>query len=48
MVTGATWADVDLDGWQDLLLAVDWGPIRVFMNREGILEEATGAAGLEA
>ena len=47
MVTGATWADVDLDGWQDLLLAVDWGPIRVFMNREGILEEATGAAGLE-
>jgi hypothetical protein len=47
-VTGACWSDVDGDGWLDLLLAVDWGPIRFFKNVEGRLEERTDEAGLSA
>ncbi|MCB1203099.1 MAG: VCBS repeat-containing protein [Verrucomicrobiae bacterium] len=46
LVTGAVWADFDNDGWQDLLVATDWGPIRLFRNREGRLEEVTENAGL--
>jgi hypothetical protein len=46
LVTGAIWADFDGDGWQDLLVSTDWGPVRLFRNREGRLEEETEAAGL--
>lgn len=46
LVTGALWADFDGDGWQDLLVSTDWGPVRLYRNREGRLEEATEAAGL--
>ena len=47
LVTGAIWADVDADGWQDLLLTVEWGPVKVFANREGTLVDATAQAGLD-
>jgi enediyne biosynthesis protein E4 len=40
MVTDALWSDVDGDGWQDLLIAHEWGPVRVYSNREGQLEES--------
>lgn len=46
LVTGAVWADFDGDGWQDLLVATDWGPLRFFRNHEGRLAEETAAAGL--
>lgn len=46
MVTGAIWSDVDLDGWRDLLVTTDWGPIRLYRNHKGQLHEATQAAGL--
>lgn len=46
LVTGAVWTDVDNDGWIDLLVATDWGPIRLFRNREGTLVEASEDAGL--
>ena len=39
MVTSALWSDLGEDGWPDLLLATEWGPIRLFRNREGRLEE---------
>lgn len=29
MVSGAVWSDVDLDGRQDLVLAMDWGPVKI-------------------
>lgn len=47
MVTAALWSDVDGDGWIDLLVAHEWGAIRTFRNREGILGEAedTGLEG---
>jgi len=35
MVTGALWSDVDGDGWPDLLLTLEWGPVRYFHNNAG-------------
>lgn len=35
MVSGALATDVDGDGWIDLLLACQWGPIRYWHNRNG-------------
>lgn len=46
LVTGAVWTDVNNDGWIDLLVTTDWGPVRLFLNRKGKLEEATESAGL--
>ena len=37
MVSGAVWSDLDGDGWQDLLLAHEWGAVTAFLNREGRL-----------
>jgi len=41
MVTAALWSDIDANGWIDLLVAHEWGPVRVFKNRGGRLEDAT-------
>ena len=46
LVTGAVWSDVDNDGWIDLLLAQEWGPIKYFRNEEGQLNDQTSTAGL--
>jgi hypothetical protein len=35
MVTDAVWADVDKDGWPDLMLAGDWMPLTIFHNEKG-------------
>ncbi len=35
MVSAALFADVDGDGWDDLLLAREWGSIVLFLNRQG-------------
>lgn len=35
MVTAALWTDVDGDGRLDLLVALEWGNVRYFHNREG-------------
>jgi len=35
MVTSALWSDVDGDGWCDLLLTLEWGPVRYFHNNQG-------------
>ncbi|HWA27408.1 MAG TPA: FG-GAP-like repeat-containing protein [Lacunisphaera sp.] len=35
LVSSALWADVDLDGWADLLLALEWGGVRYFHNDAG-------------
>ncbi len=37
MVSGAVWSDLDGDGWQDLVLAHEWGPVALFMNQKGKL-----------
>ncbi len=46
LVTGATWSDVDADGNPDLLVAHEWGPVKVFMNENGRLVDRTAEAGL--
>jgi hypothetical protein len=35
MVTAALWSDVDLDGWADLLLTLEWGGVKYFHNDHG-------------
>lgn len=45
-VRGMLWSDVDDDGWVDLLLATEWGPVRLLRNQQGRLEERTAPAGL--
>ena len=47
LVTSALWSDANGDGWQDLLITTEWGPVKLFINREGkSLEDATAPAGL--
>jgi hypothetical protein len=46
LVTSALWTDVDTDGFCDLLVATEWGPVRFFHNRQGKLVEQTNEAGL--
>ncbi len=48
MVTAAVWSDLDGDLWPDLVLALEWGPVSVFLNREGRLVDHTKAAGLSS
>ncbi len=46
LVTSALWSDVDADGWCDLLVTLEWGPVRLFRNRDGTLADGTNEAGL--
>jgi hypothetical protein len=46
LVSGAVWSDLDGDGWPELILACEWGPVRVFQNRSGRLVETTAQLGL--
>ncbi len=46
LVTAALWTDADGDGWLDLLVAHEWGPLKLFRNEQGRLVERTREAGL--
>jgi enediyne biosynthesis protein E4 len=47
LVSGAVWSDLDGDGFPELILACEWGPIRVFKNETGHLREITKEMGLD-
>ena len=46
LVSGAVWSDLDDDGFPELILACEWGPIRVFQNHQGKLHDVTSELGL--
>jgi hypothetical protein len=46
MVTGAVFSDADGDGWLDLMVTTEWGPIHFLNNEKGLFENKTEAAGL--
>ena len=48
LVSGAVFSDVDGDGDPDLLLALEWGPVRLLENDGGRFSDATDAWGLGA
>ena len=47
IVNGAVWSDLDGDGFPELVLACEWGPIRVFRFRDGTLAQTTKEWGLD-
>jgi hypothetical protein len=47
MVTAAAWADIDGDSKKDLVVATEWGPVSIFHNADGKLENVTAKAGIE-
>ena len=46
MVSGAVFAHLDEDSRPELVLAVEWGPVRVYSMRDGVFREMTDAYGL--
>ena len=53
LVTGAVWSDADADGWIDLLVTHEWGPVKLFRNEPAadggrVLVDRTREAGLHA
>lgn len=46
LVTSALWSDTDNDGWLDLLVTHEWGPVKIFRNVEGALKDQTSSSGI--
>ncbi len=46
LVSGAVFSDIDADGDVDLILAVEWGPVKLFRNEGGGFSDATEELGL--
>ena len=46
MVTAATWADLNKDGYPELMIAGDWMAISLFQNNNGRLKDVSSSAGL--
>ncbi len=47
LVSGCVFSDLDSDGAPDLILACEWGPVRVFHNSKGRFNEITHDLGLD-
>lgn len=46
MVTDVKWSDIDGDKRADLVLATEWGPVRVYQNKKDGFHEITDSLGL--
>ena len=40
MVTSASFADINNDGWSDLIVCGEWMPVKIFMNNKGNFSES--------
>jgi enediyne biosynthesis protein E4 len=47
LVNGAVWSNLDDDPLPELVLACEWGPLRVLQNRGGVLQDVTRKWGLQ-
>jgi hypothetical protein len=47
LISAAVFSDVNGDGWPDLILAPDWGSLKLFLNEHGRLRDATKEWGLD-
>src|SRR5256712_577257 len=47
MVSAAVFSDVNGDGWPDLIVAPEWGSLRLFLNDHGRFRDATADWGLD-
>lgn len=39
MVTSCSFADINKDGWMDLIVAGEWMPVKIFFNEKGVFKE---------
>lgn len=46
LVSSAAWTDTNGDTFPELVLACEWGPVRLFTNSKGNLKETTKEAGM--
>lgn len=46
VVNGAVWSDLTGDGFPELVLACEWGSLRIFQRRDGSLFDVTAEFGL--
>lgn len=47
LVCDALFSDFDNDGWQDLILAGEWMPLRFFKNTKGVFKDISKNSGIE-
>jgi hypothetical protein len=47
MLTDAVWEDLNKDGMPDLLVTGEWMPVKVFINKNGLLIDETKSYGLD-
>ncbi len=46
LICDAIWTDFDNDGWQDLVIAGEWMPLKFLKNNKGQLIDMTAATGI--
>jgi hypothetical protein len=47
LVSAVLWTDLNGDGFPELVLACEWGPVKVFLNEKGTLRDATRQFGMD-
>ncbi len=47
MITDAVWLDINKDGWQDLIIAGEWMPLKIYINEQSEFKDKTLEYGLK-